>query len=506
MSNRFLVSDQKGSGQSVPPPLRYGDVPQPTSRGRKTTQVLLALFCLTLPGLLLPLASASREGKGGLWIRAGLPKSLVKKVLITSQPPSLRYGDASQPPAVQYALVVDKGVYRSVDNGSNWGAINTDLPLDGLGRVRLETLAVTGGSANVLYAGRRGIPAEDRELDAGLYWTDSGGANWMASGQTMAGKEVHVIAVGEQDALTVLCVATPGELYRSLDGGRTWSRLDWRGIETRVLSLAIRPGSPDVIYVGTLRSGIYATENAGVSWTALSQGLEHLDVHDIAIAPTRPQVMYLGTDGGVYKSTNAGLTWVRLGGPSEGRLVHTIVVHPSSEDLLCVGLQYGAACCSTDGGVQWQVLKEGLGDLTVLSLALDPRNESVLWAGTTDGIWRYEFGASSPWIESPALVRPTSTGRPTNTARPVDTATPVDTAAPQAAQTVTTSSPTAAPTFTPLPPPSATSTATLTVAPTATSAPLPSNTPTRVPPPTVTATTVPEAPLPPVPTNTPVVR
>jgi len=501
VSDRFLISDHTGAGQRTP-----------TSRDRKTTQIILALFFLALPGLLLPFVS--REKATDLWVRAGLPKNIVKQVLIPNQTSG-----------VQYALAADKGIYRSADNGLNWVTANADLPRDRVGRIGLHTLAAAGDSPSVLYVGRRGITGEAREFDAGLYWTDNGGSAWMAAGQDMAGKEVRVIAampplqpaasvdhspslagsatplepsVETTSASSVLCAATPGELYRSMDGGRSWQRMDWRGIETSILSLAIRSGNPDAIYVGTQGGGLYGTENGGVSWVALNEGLEHLDIHCIAIATTRSEVMYLGTDGGVYKSTNAGQNWVRLAGPTQGRLAHTIVVHPRSEDLLCVGLQYGAACCSTDGGVQWQALQRGAGKLTFLSLTLDPRNESVLWAGTTDGIWRYVFGASSSWVNSPALARPTPTTRTTDAGKSASTATP------PAAQATATPSPN--PTTTSTPVPTVTPTATLTPSSTATRTRLPSATLRATAVPTQTATTVPATPVPASPANTPVVR
>jgi ligand-binding sensor domain-containing protein len=354
-------------------------------------------------------------------MRAGLSDSTVKEVQFSGHTD-----------VVQYVLVVDRGVYRRTDSDVTWLAVNGGLPADGWGRVNVHEIAVDAGDPSFVYAGRRDLGRGDSTLSSGLYWTDDGGDTWLVSGQALAGKQVQSIAMvpslgrshsseegasqlayGQNNAAGIVYVATNGEVFRSTNRGGSWEPLHWRGVETTISSLAIHPGDPDVLYVGTQGSGLYATDNGGSSWKAMNEGLEDLNVHDIAIVTADSRKMYLATDVGAYRSTDAGSTWAKLGGPLSARRVETIAVLPGGGDFLCVGMQHGGVCCSMDGGAQWTALKRGLGNLTVLTLTLDPRDAAILWAGTTDGIWRYAFGTPMPSAPPPASPAPPSpTGTP----------------------------------------------------------------------------------------------
>ena len=436
-------------------------------RGREPTQVLLALFCFALPIVCLPLAL--RESATGLWIQAGLPKHAIQEVLIPR---------ADVP--LLYVLVQDRGVYQSADNGATWGQVNEGLPSTSWGRIQVQAFAADPRDPEILYAGLAAIGHANTALGTGLYVSANNGATWLAVGRDMVGKEAQAIGVmplpsGEGGARTsMVCVATGSELYCSLNHGESWSRLDWRGVETHILSISVRPGEPEAIYLGTQGSGIYRTEDGGAAWEAILGNLEDLDINQIAISPGQPSLMYTATSAGVYRSLDAGSTWTKLAGPMSNRPINTIALHPSDGGALCVGLEYGAAFCTSDSGATWTALDRGLGNTTILSLAIDPRNESILWGGTSNGIWRYVF-------ESPLSTRTVGT-TPTATPTKAVASTPTPTAASSppvgATITPTTSSPhTATSTFTPTP----TLTGTFTPQPSPTLSPTATSTPTSTP-------------------------
>ena len=441
--------------------------PRRSTRGRRSAQIALAVWLFALPLLLIPVAL--REPAGDLWTRAGLPKDTVKCILVP--------GGAVPS---QYALVARKGVYRSVDYGVTWLAKNSGLPSAPLGGIEVQAFAMAEGPPLLLFAGMGGIGSTDAALSAGLYVSDDGGVTWIGRAQDMAGREVVAIAVladssaglstvGEPAAPVVYAATRDGIYYSSADYG-SWAQLDWRGGEIPILSVAVGPGDPKVLYVGTKDYGLYASSDGGLSWTELNQGLGSRDVYAIAISGTEPNRVYLGTESGVYRSMDAGSTWIRAGGAVEGHQINAIAVHPWDASFVYAATRGGGVCISTDAGREWAPMKRGLGNLTVLSLAVDPGNQSVLWAGTTDGIWRYVFDGGV----SAAVV----SGTPTHTVAP--TVTPTHTSSPQASSTLS-STPAAAPIRT------------VTAMPTETAPPSPTATQVAQPTPTVEPTLTPTA-------------
>src|SRR5260370_20487294 len=92
----------------------------------------------------------------------------------------------------------------------------------------------------------------------------------------------------------------------------------------RVDDIAVVESDPRIMYVGTAAGGVFKTENGGVTFTPLTDKLPNSTVGDIAIAPSDPSIVYVGMGeannrqssswgNGVYKSMDAGKTWVHLG-------------------------------------------------------------------------------------------------------------------------------------------------------------------------------------------------
>jgi hypothetical protein len=64
-----------------------------------------------------------------------------------------------------------------------------------------------------------------------------------------------------------------------------------------VQALAINPTTPTTLYAGTGDGGVFKSTDGGATWTANSTGLTNLDVQALAINPTMPTTLYAGTDG-----------------------------------------------------------------------------------------------------------------------------------------------------------------------------------------------------------------
>ncbi len=477
----------------------------PSWRSR-LTQLLVALFIYLLPAALLP--SAMREDGTEQWLRAGLAHQSVHKVLATSDHP-----------LVVYALMAGGGIQRSDGAGNTWLSADTDLPIRRWTDVEIRALSADPSSPGLVLAGMGGSGSRDPARSAGLYITADGGDAWHSPGRTFAGQQVQAVAVRHEEVGGYLaCAATDlgifcGEIGADDEQSITdasWRSLSWRGSEASVTALAISSGNPTVIYVGTDGLGLYATRDEGKTWVEMALGSTDRRIYDLLVSNSNLDWVCAATDVGVFQSMNGGQSWQLLSGPTRGRRVNALAGHPDSGRTLYAGLQRGGVFFSSDGGTEWVGLKTGLGQPPILSLALDPSDASVLWAGTPDGLWRYVHGQpvapstlATPTETPGQAVTPRSTVQPSETASPygaTNTASPVPPTATITLSPTPTRTPTrVVPTATTTPTETPTTTATWTAVPTRTSTPAPSPTATASPTPSAT-------PRPPVPTETKVVR
>lgn len=164
------------------------------------------------------------------------------------------------------------------------------------------------------------------------------------------------------------------------------------------------PGNPSVVYLGTGGSGLWKTTNGGTTWTPLWEKHSNYSVGDLALDPKNPDVVWVGSGeanmrnsvsfgDGVYKSTDGGKSWKHLG-LKETEHIARVLVSPldSNTAWVCaLGRQAGANAergvfMTTDGGATWNKTlfideRHGCADLDV-----NPANPNILYAS----MWRFQ--------------------------------------------------------------------------------------------------------------------
>ena len=94
-------------------------------------------------------------------------------------------------------------------------------------------------------------------------------------------------------------------------GDNRWMPIGPGGIT--VTAIAINPQAPEILYIGTDLFGIFKSIDGGATWTAASTGLNNLDIMTLAINPQTPDIVYAGTfGGGVFGSIDGGTTWTSM--------------------------------------------------------------------------------------------------------------------------------------------------------------------------------------------------
>jgi photosystem II stability/assembly factor-like uncharacterized protein len=127
---------------------------------------------------------------------------------------------------------------------------------------------------------------------------------------------------------------------------------------------------------------VFKSTDGGTTWSAVNSGLTNTAVFALAIDPTTPNTLYAGTGGGgVFKSTNGGATWVATGtGPTN---VRALAINPTTPTTLYAGTNGGGVFKSTDGGTTWSAVNTGLTNLYVRALVINPTARPHFMPGRT---------------------------------------------------------------------------------------------------------------------------
>jgi photosystem II stability/assembly factor-like uncharacterized protein len=240
-------------------------------------------------------------------------------------------------PDVFYFGSVGGGVWKSVDAGRTWNPIFDGEPVGSIGAV-----TVAPSNPDVVYVGTGEADMRSQiSYGNGVYRSSDGGRTWTHLGLDDT-KQIGRILVDPHDPDRVFVAALghaygPNEqrgVFRSLNGGRTWERCLYKDADTGAIDLAFDPRDPRTIY-----AALWATRRP--PWN---------------IYPPSN-----GPGSGLYKSTDGGDTWRPIAGrglPSEelGRI--GIGVAPSDPDrvYLVVDAKQGGLYRSDDAGASWRLI------------------------------------------------------------------------------------------------------------------------------------------------------
>jgi uncharacterized protein (TIGR03437 family) len=229
----------------------------------------------------------------------------------------------------------------------------------------------------------------------------------------------QALAIDPSSPATLYAAEYGGGVFKSINGGASWSASSSGLTNLGVLALVIDPSNPATLYAGTVNGGLFKSSNGGASWSASNPGLPY-DVRALAIDPWNPATLYAGIDaipngGGVFKSSNGGVSWSasNTGLFSVSSLpVFALAIDPSNPATLYAGKYDGYGVFkSNNGGASWSASNNGLADPSsrnsyVLALAIDRSNPITLYAGTAFGygVFKSSNGGSSWSVSNAGLI------------------------------------------------------------------------------------------------------
>lgn len=324
-------------------------------------------------------------------------------------------------PLVYYFGGTGGGVWKTTDAGSSWRNVT-----DGwLGTGSVGAVAVAPSDPNVVYVGmgescvRGNVSHGD-----GVYRSTDGGKTWSHLGLRDT-QQIGRVRVHPQDPDTAWVAAlghTFGPnaergVFRTKDGGKTWSKVLFVDDRTGVVDLALDPTNPRVLYAASWQvrrlpwgfesggpgSAIYKSTDGGDSWKKLAgEGLPSKGVWGrigVAVSPVRPDRVWAvieAEDGGVFRSDDAGATWRRVNEERKLRqrawyYTHVYADTQSADTVyvLNVGLFR-----SNDGGRTYTTIRVPHGDNHDLWIASeDPRR----MVNANDGGANVSFDGGTSW-------------------------------------------------------------------------------------------------------------
>ena len=149
----------------------------------------------------------------------------------------------------------------------------------------------------------------------GVLISEDAATTFQPAGEGLPSGEVRALALSSFFAVDPVMFAGVGEagVFRSRDGGRTWSA---SGLEGHAVHDLVWLGP--ILYAATDR-GVFRSEDAGSRWSPLGEGLAGRAALRLMfpLAPASGAEVFLGTDDGVYRTTDGGHHWVKSGLPGE---------------------------------------------------------------------------------------------------------------------------------------------------------------------------------------------
>lgn len=202
------------------------------------------------------------------------------------------------------------------------------------------------------------------------------------------------LAVDPRDPAVVYAAGPGAGFWKTLDGGDSWFSIQGDLINTNASAVVLHPNNPDVL-LGLTSGGLVRRLNGG-PWTLVSSQLEDFStLHTLHFDRTDASVIYLGSsDDGVLKSSDGGQNWTAVG-PENLFNIEFIVQDPVDAGVLYTGGFGGNLFRSSDSGETWTDLGALVGTGRLVDLAVDPLDTQRLWVATTGGLFRSLDGGAS---------------------------------------------------------------------------------------------------------------
>lgn len=309
-------------------------------------------------------------------------------------------------PAVYYIGLPGGGVWKTTDSGEVWTPIFDQERVASVGAV-----AVAPSNSNIIYVGTGEQTAGNgvyKSTDAGATWTNIGlQATHFISSIIVDPRDPNIVIVGVigHPILGVAAASPDRGVFKTTDGGKTWTKTLFRDEMAGVSDLCADPGNPRVLFAAIWRprdfrtereapittdAWLYKSTDEGSTWmqlpgTGMPSGA--WDRTGVAVgAGNKGRRVYAITGPGLFRSDDGGATWRRI--TKDPRVVGNlyfsrIFTDPSNADMVYV--MQTSLYRSSDGGQTFKAFKGAPGGDDYHVIWIDPQNSRRMILGVDQG-------------------------------------------------------------------------------------------------------------------------
>lgn len=322
-------------------------------------------------------------------------------------------------PFEYYVATSAGGVWKTINSGVTYEPI-----FDSQGSYSIGCVTIDPNNSNIVWVGT-GENNNQRSVSYGdgIYKSMDGGKSWKHMGLKNS-EHIGKIIVHPDDS-NIVYVAAIGPLwskggdrglYKTLDGGKTWTSVIKVDEHTGVNDIVMDPRNPDILYVSTLQrrrhvytyvgggpgSGVHKSTDGGETWTKIQKGLPNVELGRIglAISPANPEIIYAIVEaaerkGGFYASTNRGASWEKRSSyVTSGNYYQEIIADPVDEHTVYAMNTWMAA--TKDGGRTFNMVGEDTKHVDNHAMWIDPNNNKHWIVGCDGGIYE-TYDAAKTW-------------------------------------------------------------------------------------------------------------
>ncbi|MGE0589968.1 MAG: WD40/YVTN/BNR-like repeat-containing protein [Cyclobacteriaceae bacterium] len=321
---------------------------------------------------------------------------------------------------VIYAGAAGGGVWKSSNGGASFQPIFDEHP-QSIGKIKLDPK----NPDNIIWVGTGEIWTRNSvSVGDGLYKSIDGGVTWEKKGfeksERISGIEINPNNTNEMYVGVLGALWGDSEergVFKSTDGGNTWSKVLYVSPNTGCADLAMDPKDPNTLYAsmwefrrtgwgfssGGLNSALYKSTDGGKNWTKIHKGFPAGKLGRIAfaVAPSDSKILYSVIESekdetkGLYRSDDAGANWTHLN-KDFGLVVRPfyfsrIAVDPRNPDVVVKAGLFGSI--SRDGGKSFKNLGNMHADIH--DIIFDIKNSDRMYVACDGGVYRTWDGATT---------------------------------------------------------------------------------------------------------------